>query len=1692
MNLHIVQSEMARAEVRTLMGVPQQILSVQCNRPIIGLVQDALMGAHLLTRQDAFVERWQMADLLTQMSHQPAGKPPHPHPPPPAILKPRQLWTGKQIFSALLPFAVNLKRRVREMQDWDPLDRDERAVIIKDGELLAGSLCKQTVGGSAGGIVHVMCKDVDAQATSNFLSDAQRVINQWLVGRGFGVGADDCVMPTAVANQVAELSERVASHMDALGRLARGLPPRRSRGEAAGAMAEAAAEAVRNPRRKRPRVLPRPPPKRAQVIDDGELEASQARFANQVVDGAGRIVHGAVSVDSNRLYAMALCGSKGNLVNLTQITGVVGQQTVEGKRHGTGIDGARPHSADVHGELARRPEELSLALGSYVRGLNPRWLFDHHAAGRESLIDSAVKVSETGYIQRRLTKSMESLQVRFDGTVRNASGDVVQFCYGGDGMDGALGEKVHMRLLAWSDAEVRAQLGWTREESARYSALRRRSAFALLLASCERGGAGCWSSLPVELGRAIVRLAADGDDDREQIAAVTRGEVRRLLAARDALRRMKISPLTGRMEEDVLVSVNVARLLEVEDRAGRKREGGDGGGGGESCVRPRQVAEDVERACAELSGLSREGGMRARGTLAMRCCLMAELTSREVVARRRLSVRTWRRLIERAIHLYHTCSVQSGEMVGPLAAQSIGEPLTQMSVAWEEPLALAWPGVGVVVEEIGRTVDAWMDAAGRDEGGGSQVAELPPGMRPSVPAVAPDGSVRWRRVLAMTRHPPRGDLVRVTTASGRTVTATVGKSFLTLRGGEVVPVDGKDLREGDVLPVNDPCPHPPADAGDGWLGRCAEVAEEVRGGLRRIAAAEACFFLSLAGVRTDFDRDGALGGFDRGAAAAAVERAREKKMSAAAAEGGEDVGGVRWDPIASIERLSGDGCEWVYDLSVETDANFSLANGLQMRDTLRMFYFVGWGAKNVAQGVPRLKEVIEARRKTKKPSATVYLVEPFRSSRAGAELALRAMQCVTLDQLVLSCGLVREDARHHGGGTGAGDDDDDDDDDGKREDERLSAAASEGGESLSVAFDRIFGEEAGESEASFARWTLRCVLDRKAAAAAGLGPADIARRVERHGAGAVRAIATHRAEGEWVLRVRFLHVPEMVARAGPTYEDALDRAIVERASSRLLERVVVQGVQGIQRAIPAETTRTCFDRATGERRTISEWCIETEGSALAALLAMPQVDKRRTRSDHMREVEQVLGVEAALTVLQSELRRVVSFDTYVNDRYFMLAADVMGRTGALLPMSRSGINREEAGFLARISFERPVDTLFEAALFSERSEVGDGAVTEPIILGQLAPIGTGSVDVLVRPQIAADDGAASVRDGEGEVSPAAVEGYDPTQPEISFPPMGRLREDAEEEEEYDPTAPWVRDHAITANRQRFAPREFASSGFASQGFASQGFLSQGFAPQGFAPHDVGMDGVASHGFAPQGFAPHGFAPHGFVPQGFVPPGSAPHGFAPQQSSSSPGFAPQSFISRDRGSPAHPPPVAPPRFAPQGCVPPVASRRPIAYPYPFAFPPSYPPPPVQPPAHAAGPAGETSAAPMAKRRLPLLPTASLERPWMPSAEWSYPAGGKVVRTSHAASATPAHLFVPPASAAPERISAAVDDLLAWVRNEPNIQVSAPVVPPVEPSPLSPPRQEELRLVPGGLGGMPTFRDPLRPPSPRLFRSGGDAG
>ncbi|CBI18915.3 unnamed protein product, partial [Vitis vinifera] len=393
MNMHVPQSFETRAEVLELMMVPKCIVSPQSNRPVMGIVQDTLLGCRKITKRDTFIEKDVFMNILMWWEDF-DGKIPAP-----AILKPRPLWTGKQVFNLIIPKQINLLRTSAWHSESETgfITPGDTQVRIEKGELLAGTLCKKTLGTSTGSLIHVIWEEVGPDAARKFLGHTQWLVNYWLLQNGFSIGIGDTIADAATMEKI---NETISKAKNEVKELIRAAQERQLEAEPGRTMMES-------------------------------FENRVNQVLNKARDDAGSSAQKSLS-ESNNLKAMVTAGSKGSFINISQMTACVGQQNVEGKRIPYGfIDRTLPHfTKDDYG-----PESRGFVENSYLRGLTPQEFFFHAMGGREGLIDTAVKTSETGYIQRRLVKAMEDIMVKYDGTVRNSLGDVIQFLYGEDGMD---------------------------------------------------------------------------------------------------------------------------------------------------------------------------------------------------------------------------------------------------------------------------------------------------------------------------------------------------------------------------------------------------------------------------------------------------------------------------------------------------------------------------------------------------------------------------------------------------------------------------------------------------------------------------------------------------------------------------------------------------------------------------------------------------------------------------------------------------------------------------------------------------------------------------------------------------------------------------------------------------------------------------------------------------------------------------------------------------------------------------------------------------------------------------------------------------------------------------------------------------------------------------------------------------------
>ncbi|KAJ2769087.1 hypothetical protein IWQ56_002687, partial [Coemansia nantahalensis] len=432
MNMHFPQSESARSELRNIMGADQTYINPTNGGPLRGLIQDSVDGGVIMTKRDTLLTRSEYQELI-YWALQPERQPQLPEGRvqllPPAIFKPRPLWTGKQVLSTLLlnltwghaPLNMVSKDKIGKKL-WGRTAAEEERVLILDGELLVGVLDKSQFGASSYGLVHSVYELYSPTHAGRLLSAISRLFLRYLQEIGFSCRMEDLLLDPAgnAVRQEIIRQQRPGGIKTTLGFIGMGdYEPD----------AIDADGPVRREYQSRMEEVLRHEYKLAQL--DGLVSGAMSNFTTELTNTC-LPDHLQLPFPHNNMVVMTASGAKGSNVNMAQISCCLGQQSLEGRRVPLMVSGkSLPSFA---------PFDASGRAGGYVAnrfltGLKPQEFYFHCMAGREGLIDTAVKTSRSGYLQRCLIKHLEGIQVHYDYTVRDADGSVVQFQYGEDALD---------------------------------------------------------------------------------------------------------------------------------------------------------------------------------------------------------------------------------------------------------------------------------------------------------------------------------------------------------------------------------------------------------------------------------------------------------------------------------------------------------------------------------------------------------------------------------------------------------------------------------------------------------------------------------------------------------------------------------------------------------------------------------------------------------------------------------------------------------------------------------------------------------------------------------------------------------------------------------------------------------------------------------------------------------------------------------------------------------------------------------------------------------------------------------------------------------------------------------------------------------------------------------------------------------
>jgi DNA-directed RNA polymerase beta' subunit len=716
------QDPESESELRNLAAVPYQIISPANNSAIIGIYQDSMLGCYRFTRENIEFSQKDAMNLLMMFNRINPDK---------LKKKRNDKISNFEILSQILP-PLSLKVKNKQFDgEKEKSDTSNNIIEIIDGNYLRGQLDKGILGSGTKGLIHRVCNDFGNMASSQFIDDIQNIVTEYMKQSAFSVGISDLITDSLTNEKIVSIiTDKKTEVKNLIDQVQIGVFENNS----------------------------------GKTVEQ-EFETKVNNILSKAQNDAGREALKNLSKD-NRFVVMFNAGSKGSEINIQQMTACLGQQNVDGKRIPYGFEHRTlPHYTKYDDSAVAR----GFVENSYINGLSPQELFFHAMGGRIGLIDTAVKTSTTGYIQRRLIKGLEDLMVNYDMTIRNNKNKIVQFSYGDDSIDTVKVENQDLPIVDMSIQDIYSHFAIIDDKSKSKA-----------------------------LSGMFVKSAYTKQKKQEEAIS----EKCKLYIDFIIQNRQEIVKNVFNNKSEKVVRVPVAFAYIIQNVIGQQ------GINKNSLVDITMLDafEMIEETFAKLEKI-----VYAPPNKLFKILFYYYLSPKDLLLNKRFNKKALEILLETIILNYKRALVAPGEMVGMIAAQSIGEPTTQMtlnSVTFETPIIVRDSEGKINKYPIGEFIEEKINIAKKIEyydDKDTTYAEVEKYYE--IPSCDEKGNILWKRIEAVTKHPVinkdgTNTMLKITTHEEREVIVTKAKSLLKLINGKIVPVNGDSLKVGDYLPVS--------------------------------------------------------------------------------------------------------------------------------------------------------------------------------------------------------------------------------------------------------------------------------------------------------------------------------------------------------------------------------------------------------------------------------------------------------------------------------------------------------------------------------------------------------------------------------------------------------------------------------------------------------------------------------------------------------------------------------------------------------------------------------------------------------------------------------------------------------------------------------------------------------------------------
>ena len=582
MNIHLAQSIQARNELKRIANVKFQIIGVKDSNPIIGCKQDALSGAFLLTHKDVKIKGSDVANLLCNTTSESKTD-----------IDMDKYYNGHEIFTHIIPNGINSIKKN---------DKGDITFQVKDGKLLVGKLDKSSLSVSKNSLVQFIWDKYGPNKTRAFIDDAQKLILNYLLQRGLTISFQDSLLEPKFEEQVKVLLDNtVLENKYNLTQYENDI----------------------------------------EQLNPNLIESTLNAQLNSVANDMGGTIKKTLN-DKNFFWNIVSSGAKGSDVNLQQIMGCVGQMSIQGSRIMKKVEG---RSLIYYHKDDDTPEARGFARSSLLDGLTGAEAFIFTMAGREGLIDTAIKTAQTGYIQRRLVKGLEDLSIKYDGTNRNSRNVIIQYVYGENGINQSKQTEIKLSLMEMDNKQLENEFCFSKEQTE--------------------------------------TLEKNQKVSKKDIKEFNEMYLEKMISFRDTMRviQMKATLNYKTMEDKFMLPVNLFRLTQDYISNNEKKIN--------SNLTPKQVVDSIEEFLdspeIKLLPGANKGNQQLKNDdrslkYILEIALYEYLSPVNCIFKYGLTNITLKKLWDEIKLSFIKAIAEPGEMVGILAAQSIGEPTTQLNL----------------------------------------------------------------------------------------------------------------------------------------------------------------------------------------------------------------------------------------------------------------------------------------------------------------------------------------------------------------------------------------------------------------------------------------------------------------------------------------------------------------------------------------------------------------------------------------------------------------------------------------------------------------------------------------------------------------------------------------------------------------------------------------------------------------------------------------------------------------------------------------------------------------------------------------------------------------------------------------------------------------------------------------------------